>query len=373
LIAARLEEEAALHKEEAAGLSELRRRGLSNPQAESLAEHGRTLLGAHLDDYRVMLEGKTNTAKYVSYTVESCKELLADCGFTTPLDVDAVRVADWIKKAQAGELPKRAGEEERPKLSLQSINHKVASFKGFAAWLFAIGRLRSNPLVLLHKLNADLARTRKRRALTDDEIARLLTAAEAGPTIRGVSGPDRAMIYRVAVATGLRVSEIKSLTPQSFAVDDLGKPRVVVEAACSKHRRRDVLPLDADTALAVARFIEGKPAKALLFPRLGEKIVEAMRKDMDAARPWIPHTDGRGRVADFHALRATAITRWVRSGMTPAVAQRLARHSDIRLTMQTYTDVTDGDMRAALAKLPKLPTTAPPAAEGQPERATGTA
>ena len=46
-----------------------------------------------------------------------------------------------------------------------------------------------------------------------------------------------------------------------------------------------------------------------------------------------------GRVADFHALRHTFITRLARSGVAPAVAKSLARHSGPTLTMdhQTHT------------------------------------
>jgi len=54
------------------------------------------------------------------------------------------------------------------------------------------------------------------------------------------------MLYRVAVETGLRQSELRSLTRVSFALD-ASPPTVTVQAGCSKHRRQDVLPLRPDT------------------------------------------------------------------------------------------------------------------------------
>jgi len=178
------------------------------------------------------------------------------------------------------------------------------------------------------------------------------------------------MLYRLAVGTGLRASELASLTPRSFELSDLGKARVVVEAGYSKHRRRDILPLRGDLAEAVAAFVAAKPTDAPLF-RLPPRLAEMMRADMDRAQPWIPYQDSAGRVADFHSLRHTFITRLVRAGVGPAVAQRLARHSTIKLTMDVYADIGEDDERAALNTLPALPEAAagPSAASF---RATGT-
>jgi integrase len=54
------------------------------------------------------------------------------------------------------------------------------------------------------------------------------------------------------------------------------------------------------------------------------------------------------------ALRHTFITRLARSGVAPAVAKGLARHSAIILTMDHYTPTLVGDERAALDRLPAI-------------------
>ena len=65
-----------------------------------------------------------------------------------------------------------------------------------------------------------------------------MTAAESGPVVYKLPGPDRAMLYRVAAVTGFRANELRSLTPESFDLDsDL--PAVTVAAAYSKRRRDD--------------------------------------------------------------------------------------------------------------------------------------
>jgi len=72
------------------------------------------------------------------------------------------------------------------------------------------------------------------------------------------------------------------------------------------------------------------------------------------ASSFLAVRDGSGRVVDFHALRHTFITRLARSGITPAVAKSLARHSTIVLTMDHYTHVLIEDERAALDRLPTI-------------------
>ena len=60
-MAARLEAKARQHRQEADDLVELRRRGLTDPVAERLADHSKTPLATHLDAYKAVLEGTRAT------------------------------------------------------------------------------------------------------------------------------------------------------------------------------------------------------------------------------------------------------------------------------------------------------------------------
>ena len=51
---------------------------------------------------------------------------------------------------------------------------------------------------------------------------------------------------------------------------------------------------------------------------------------------------------DLHALRHTALTRFVRNGATPSQVQAIAGHSDPKLTMQVYTHLGVEDLRSAV-------------------------
>ena len=66
-------------------------------------------------------------------------------------------------------------------------------------------------------------------------------------------------------STGFRRKEVASLTPNSFQLDE-DAPTVTIEAACSKHRREDVLPLHPDLAAMLPDWLKGRPADEPLFP-----------------------------------------------------------------------------------------------------------
>jgi hypothetical protein len=86
---------------------------------------------------------------------------------------------------------------------------------------------------------------------------------------------------------------------------------------------------------------------------------------------FLAYENDHGHVVDFHSLRMTFITNLTRSGVTPKTAQMLARHSDINLTMNTYTMLGVVDQATAVEALPPIPTSAP-VNEADRLRATGT-
>lgn len=75
-----------------------------------------------------------------------------------------------------------------------------------------------------------------------------------------------------------------------------------------------------------------------------------MRADLEVAN--VPTRDESGRIVDFHALRHTFITNLATAGVHPKVAQSLARHSTITLTMDRYTHQYAGGEVEALKSLP---------------------
>ena len=57
---------------------------------------------------------------------------------------------------------------------------------------------------------------------------------------------------------------------------------------------------------------------------------------------------------DVHSLRHTFATMLSQAGVRPRAAQELMRHSDIRLTMSTYTHLGLVDTAGAVEALPSV-------------------
>jgi integrase len=343
-------------------------------------EHRKRPVLEHVDAFERYLASKNDTAKQVALKTGRIRKIVSECRFLFLWDLSASTLSAWL-----------AGEREADRLSVQTSNYYLREAKSFCRWLVRDGRAPSNPFEHLGSLNANTDVRVERRPLSQDEFERfILAACTSKVKFRKLSGADRAMLYTLAAYTGLRASELASMAPENF---DFTKMTVTVEAACSKHRRRDVLPLRADVAALLRKFMFRKKAGKKLWPGTWtEKGAKMVRMDLAAARQaWLEEVrdDARerkareksdylqpenhaGRVFDFHSLRHQFISSLAASGVNPKTAQQLARHSTITLTLDRYSHVALQAMAAALESLPDLPGASRTAGEAAVLQATGT-
>jgi hypothetical protein len=151
-------------------------------------------------------------------------------------------------------------------------------------------------------------------------------------------------------------------------------PCIQLRAKTTKARREDSIPLRRDLA---GKLRAAKPPFAQPTARVFRSAPKRETFTRDCVRAGIIKVDdhgrqipdGRGRTLDRHALRVTFVSWMSRAGVSPRTAQVLARHTDIRLTMKTYTDPALLDARAAIESLPEIPTSPD---EPDEVRATGT-
>ena len=240
-------------------------------------------------------------------------------------------------------------------MSIRSSNFYLQATKQFCRWLVADNRTDENPLAYLQGQNPKTDIRHPRRALTTDELNRLLETTAKESKHHCMTAKERVMLYTLTVNTGFRANELASLTWQSFNLS-ASNPCVTVAAAYSKHRRDDTQPLRLDMAgqLDVWKTELQAEDHAKLFPTCNpNKRASMLKKDLEAA--GIEYEDAAGRFADFHSLRHSFASILNQSGVSPKVAQSLLRHSTIGLTMDTYTHIGLYDERAALDSMPKLP------------------
>jgi len=355
--------------------------------------------GEHLTAFRRYLTDKGNCLEHCRLTVSRVATVIKGCGFTLNADLSASRVVAFLAdRRKAPPVEPDEGKEKRKRgrtptaIGIATSNGYLVAMKAFCNWLMRDRRTADNPLAHLSRLNAKTDVRRERRTITPDELHRLIEAACAGKPFRGIPGTDRTMLYLTACYTGLRASELASLTPDSFDLK-ADPATVTVEAGYSKHRRRDVLPLQADLVVRLRQWLQTRhinlddaPVVRLhsdapqgrierLWPGKWHKRAATMlRIDLEAARKdWIEtkgiddaererreksdtlkYVDAAGRVFDFHSTRHQFISNLAAGGVHPKLAQELARHSTITLTLDKYSHVGLMDMNAALGSLPAI-------------------
>lgn len=243
----------------------------------------------------------------------------------------------------------------------------VVSFMSeFSRWVYRrAGRSDDNPLLRVEPLNIEVDRRRVRRPFTDEELSAVVAAARSSEVVRlGLDGPARAALYLTAAFTGFRASELASLEASSFRFHVL-PPTVVLEARRSKRRRQDVIPLHPFLVTELQPWVGTR--SGLLWPGKWAAdfwAADLLMTDAEAARaaagrPPLFLESTPGVALDFHSFRHTFITRLVRAGVHPKKVQVLARHSDIRLTMQFYSHISEAESSEALGEVPGLPSVYP--------------
>ncbi len=303
------------------------------------AAAGREIV-SHVAEWAEVLTAKGNNSRYVHNAKSHVERMAQGCGWRSLSDITTAAAQRWLA-------------EKRTKgMAASTSNGFVRSVKGFLNWMVAERRLAENPLSHLKTTNPKLDPHHQRRALTLEEIRKLLAAAEAGDKHHGLTGGERALVYRLAIEAGLRYSEIHSLTKGLF--DFSADPATVtIRPEDEKARRGATLVLRAELAADLKAHLALSLPRAKAFPGMW-KLAGAAMLDADLKVAGIGKRDEDGRVLDFHALRHTFGTLLAASNVHPRVAQDLLRHSTITLTMGVYTHTTLDSRMGALDKLPDI-------------------
>jgi integrase len=318
----------------------------------------------HLADWHASLTAKGHTAKHADQSTDRVRRLIAVMFEAKPDDVDGktmtrpqqeqarLLIARLVGKARLADLTADRVQSTLATIresgrSLQTCNHYRACVRAFTHWAWKGSRLRSDPLIGLAGYNANEDRRHDRRTVSLEELRRLIEAAEHGPTYQSMSGPVRSLCYRLAIATGLRYSEIASIQPPSF---DWEAPSVTVDAAYTKNGQMATLPIPTDLADDLRLYVESLAVDSPVFP-LPAKGSDMLQADLAVA--GIPYVDASGLFFDFHSLRCQMATNADAAGVTPRVVQKLMRHSTLELTGR-YTKPRVVDIEAAARMLPSL-------------------
>ena len=284
----------------------------------------------HVTDYVVALTARGRSPRHIQAIDALLRRIARECQWGT-----------WsqIRRAEVDRAIVRWLDDGR---APRTINAYLAALNAFLVWMVQDSRADRNPLDKFRKLSQHVGVRRKRRALTWNETHRLIARTHIeGGLHHGLPGERRAWCYRVALETGFRAGEVRSLTPRSCRLHDT-PPWIGLEAAASKRRRADRQPIREAFAADLARWLDDEILRdTLLFPFSKGRAAEMLKADLSLAEIEYETPDG---VADFHALRHTFATRLVAAGAQAKSAQKLLRHSSITLTMDLYAHIGTEDL-----------------------------
>ena len=296
---------------------------LGNDPAQ-LDKARRRPLAEHLHDFEHWLRARGVGDRHLENILPRIPKTIDGCGLRTLADVDTEKIEAWLARQQRSGL-----------LSTQTRKHYSVHLRQFGKWLVATGRAAKNPFAALRtNLNVQNDRRHLRRAIMPEELQALLTTTAASAVKRcKMTGSQRCLCYAVALGTGLRRNEMGSLTPESFHLD-ADPPVVTLSGTHTKNRKQATLPLRRDLADRLQEWLRGRAPGEVLFPIKDKQVNYMIQADLEAA--GVPYVKD-GRTLDFHALRVSFVSSLALSGVPLTVAQKLARHSDPRLTANVYT------------------------------------
>ncbi len=319
----------------------------------------------HLADYLQSLVVAQVSDVYRTNADRSIRRLMRELGLEVLRDLRRDKIEPWFANAIF---------EDMGACNRNLFRQSIVSF---ANWLAEAKRIREHDLAGIPVAVRRLDPRRQRRSLTPDEIGRLLDVAAARPlddarTLRTgkrkgertaevrpevverllAIGRERVMIYRTLLFTGLRCDELRTLTVARLDLTP-GSECVILEASNEKNGNGSTIPLRADLAADIRQWIGERQLAATdrLFT-----VPAGLRRilDRDLKAAGIPKRDDRGKTIDVHALRGTFCTMLSTTGTAPRTAQAAMRHSNIGLTMNTYTDPRLLAVREAVERLPEM-------------------
>jgi integrase len=416
-------------------LTELERRAekvrgkILTPNEDAAVGHQDTALADHLAVYLVKLENEGTSPIHRANVRRAMERLAADCQFKRLFDLGREALERWLVAQEKAGMGARTRNTYRA-AAVAFCNWCVETgrltgnpFAKVAKAAEDVDQRRQRRALAEGELHRLLDVAHRRPLLDAMTIRRGKRQGEAVAVLREETrrrlewlGHERALIYKTLVLTGLRKGELASLTAGQLALDG-DPPFLVLDAADEKNREGSTIPLRTDLAADLRQWLADKakaaqeaardvpavafdpnhrkpgdrrqgeagglaghvvrlPAVAPTLPpdtpifTVPAGLVRILDRDLNLA--GIPKRDERGRTVDVHALRHTFGTLLSKGGVTPRTAQAAMRHSDVNLTMNTYTDPKLLDVAGAMEALPALPLGTGPQRSAVAARATGT-
>ena len=247
--------------------------------------------------------------------------------------------------------------------SRRTANLLVDRVRTMLNWAVDEGLIAANPVARMKRLPEAGHEKCRRRAMSDDEIARFLAESERDDEqcslIWDYERVPQTVFWMGLLETGGRYGEMRQA---AWGDLDLKRCVLVLRPETTKASKQRAIPLREEFAerlhdLKVLHervlgriptmndpiFLspEGRP-----WGRYSTNPMRIFRRVLE--RAGIRRVDEDRRKLDIHSIRVTANTRMARRGVSIDKRQRILGHGDPRLTACTYLDLGVEDLRDAV-------------------------
>lgn len=296
----------------------------------------------HISQFRSAKSAARKSEQHIERTVQLVRAVAAYNDWKALGDITSDGVAKYAEHMR--EDSQRAG---------RTINSMVTAIRQFCRWCVRNKALTADPTATLEKPSNQTDRRIERRMLLPAEWQWLVKALEVESVKNGQSSAERCLMYRLAIETGLRSSELRSLKRSALHLDG-PEPHVTVKAGTTKNKKSAKQFVSDELAAALAKHVSRKLPGAVVFNVASRtEMARTLRDDLrDARAMWrqtkqgktqeadnsdfLKSPNSKGEVIDFHALRHTCGAWLVMQGVTLSEVREIMRHSTIVLTVDCY-------------------------------------
>ena len=192
----------------------------------------------------------------------------------------------------------------------------------------------------------------KPKSNKQDRKVEALTLEQHQQFLKALENENYKNIFLIAINTGMRVGEILALKPCDIELDKnvIKVSRTVTKNDYDGYTIKDggktyastrEIPFDDDLKRILINSMDNMKSNefGLLFTLDGGKIITP--STMNTVFKRICRNLGFQGQFNFHMLRHTFATRCIESGMPAHVLQKLLGHTDVSITINTYTSIFD--------------------------------
>lgn len=296
--------------------------GISVPKRVRFAEQ--CGIEQHIKAYCSDLRARRKDEEYVTTVEKRLTKLVNECQWQRIGDVTAESFQTW---------------REKQRFAPKTLNDYLAAASALFGWLIRNEVASRNPLRCVGRVEVRGRERLKRRAFTPEEFASVIA----------VAGGYRLALL-IAYYTGLRRGELEQLR-WTDVVHKAGRTFIIARAATTKNRLTKAQYVPAWFARELVRSKPTGTVEGDVILAAG-KIPSIWAFRTLLKRAGVSYKDALGRQADFHAIRRSLNTHMAQNGVDAHTRKEIMRHSELRLTLDVYTDSAVLPTVAAIEALP---------------------